>query len=200
MEKTIIGLIVGLVIGAVVMYLYMPKAAKKKIDHFLNGLMASNETIEDFLSSILTKQEAERFINELKKNLSAEIYLHISGRSVSDGAAKLLVDQVCTRLTSNEEESELQQGFWDRKKDAIKIIFKDYLEYFIQNNKEFIEQTLSDKINNVITQNGVELVTNLVNQEIDHILSLPVSSLFQGNENTINELKQQLSANLLGKI
>lgn len=194
-----IGLIVGLVIGAVVMYLYIPKAAKKKIDNFLTGLMSSNETIGEFLSRILTNPEAKRFVNKLKKDLSEQIYLRISECSVSDGAAHLLVEQVCTRLTLDQVGSELPQGFFGRGKDMLKNIIKDYIESVVRKNECLIEQTLSSKINDIITQNGETLVANIVNQEIDHILSRPVSSMFQGNEETINKLKQQFSTVLMGK-
>lgn len=199
MGSLFIGLIVGLAIGVVALYLYMPKVAMKKIDSFLTGLMSSSETIREFLSRNLTATEFERLINELKRNLSAQIYIRISERSVSDGAAHLLVAQVSTRLSSNQVESEQRQGFFGRKMDALKNVVMGHAENIIENNKEFIEKTLSDKINDVITKNGEEIIADLVNKEIDNILSRPVSSLFQGNEKVITELKQNLSNNLLGK-
>ena len=197
MWSLIIGLIVGSLIGAVVLYLCIPQLAKKKIDNFLSELMSSNETIGEFISRILTESEAKLFVNELKKNLSAQIYLGISERSVSDNAAQLLVDQVSTRLTPNEEENESQQSFFGRGKDILKNFVKGHVENIIENNKDTIEQTLSDKIHNVIAQNGEKVVTNIVNQEIDTLLSRPVSSLIQGD--TMNELKQKFSDVLLGK-
>lgn len=198
MGYLIIGLIVGLVIGAGVLYLYMPKIAKKKIDSSLTELMSRNETIGEFLSRILAEPKAERFINELKKNLSAQIYLRIYERSVSDNAAHLLVAQVSTKLTPNEVERESQQGIFSRGKDMLKNLVKGHVEGIIENNKDYIEQALSNNIHDVITQNGEDIVAQIVNQEIDHILSHPVSSLFQGNEEIINKLKQQFSTVLLG--
>ena len=195
----IIGLIVGLVLGSGVLYLYMPKIAKKKIDSFLTGLMPSNETIGGFLFRILTEPEAKRFVNELKKKLSDEIYSRISNRSVSNVAAHLLVEQICTRLTLDQVGSELPQGFFGRGTDMLKNIIKDYIEKVIRKNEGLIEQTLSNKIHDVIAQNGEAVVANIVNQEIDRILSRPVSSLFQGNEETMNKLKQQFSDMLIGK-
>lgn len=196
----VIGLIVGLVIGAVALYLYMPKVAKKKIDNFLSGLKSSNETIGEFLSRILTEQEARRFVNELKRNLSAQIYLRISERSVSENAAHLLVTQVSTRLTPNEEEYKSQQGLFGRGNDMLKNFVKGHVEGMVENNKDYIEQALSNKLHDVIVKNGEDIVAHIVNQEINHILSHPVSSLFQGNENIINKLKQQFSSVILGKI
>lgn len=195
----IIGLIIGLVIGAGALYLYMPKAAKKKIDSFLTGLMSSNETIGGFLSRILSEAEVDCFVNELKKNLREQIYSRISNRSVSNGAAHLLVEQVCTRLTLDQVGSELPQGFFGRGTDMLKNIIKDYIEKVIRKNEGLIEQTLSNKIHYIITQYGEAVVANIVNQEIENIFSRPVSSLFQGNEETIYKLKQQFSDMLIGK-
>ena len=198
MECFITGLIIGLVIGAVALYLYMPKVAKKKIDNFLMGLITSNVTIKEFLFRHLAAEEAERFVCELKRKMSVQIFSRISEQSVSDSAAHMLVAQVSTRLTSGEEH-ESQQGFFGKGKDMLKNLVKGHVEEMVQNNKDYVEQILSNKIHDVIVQNGEVVVANIVSQEIDSFLSRPLSSLFQGDEDMLDELKQQFGTILKGK-
>lgn len=65
----------------------------------------------------------------------------------------------------------------------------DGAEEAINNNRDLIEQKLADKINEIIKNNGEEMVSQLVDSEIDKILEKPMHELIEGNDDLLAMLK-----------
>ncbi len=193
MTKLIIGLLSGLAVGGLVTFLITKKAAAKKIENFIKGLSSSKETIRQFLKRYLSEEELSGYISGLKEKLSGQIYNRISDPSLSDNISQLVVNRLADKLSIHNEEGESSKyGFIGNAVNVVKDVLKSRVETAVTNNQDTIEQTLSEKINEVLKNNSKEIISIIIDTEIDKILSQPISTLFDGREAMIASLKQRL--------
>lgn len=192
MEYLLIGLGVGMAIGLLITYLCMRKVARDKIDRFITGTFSSNETIRAFLSRHLSTTEMLNIVDGLKSNLSAMIYSRVSDRSVSTGAAHMIVTKINYHVAPHGERDDSKHGLFRNAANMVVDAVKARAEAAIENNQPVIEENLGNKINEVITKNGKSVISDIVNDEVEKILSMPMSRLFEGNEQLLISLKQKM--------
>lgn len=198
MANIIIGMIVGLLIGLILTILVIRAKAKKKIDNFIVDITSSNETVKQFLNRYLSDNELEDFINGIKSRISMQIYSNLSDSSVSESISHHVFQALESKLsTHNDEKNTSKQGFFGNAFSAVKDAIKNRVENVVMNEQSVIEQTISDKIHDIIISNGKDIISDIVDAETDKILSKPLASLFGGNEKTIHMIKQRIASELL---
>ena len=192
MELLFIGLGAGLAIGSLAVYLCMRKIASRKIDKFISEFMWSSETIGSFIRRHLTAEDANDFVNGLKTNLSCMIYNQITDKKLSEDVSKKAVERICKTLTPNSQVKEQSRfGRLGQVVGTVVDAVREYAESSIEKNRDVIEKVLSDKLNEVM-RNGNAFVSNIVNSGVERILAMPVSSLLEGNEQTVAVLKKRI--------
>lgn len=192
MTKLIIGLVVGLAIGGLAAFFVIRKATVKKIGTFIDSLTSSKETIRQFFMRYLSEKELENYVKDLKDKLSSKIFARISDPSVSNEVSHVVVERLADKLsTSDEDKAPSKHGFWGDAIGAVKDVLKSRAEETLVKNQAVIEQMLSGKIGEVVLNNGKEIISSIIDNEIDKILSQPVSTLLEGNEEMITIIKQK---------
>ena len=192
MTKLIIGLVVGLAIGDLVAFFAIRKVTVKKNGDFINSLTLSKETIRQFFMRYLSEKELENYVRDLKDKLSSKIFSMISAPSVSSDVSHVVVERLADKLsTSGEDKAPSKHGFLGNAMGAVKDVLKSRAEETLVKNQAVIEQMLSGKISEVVLNNGKEIISSIIDNEIDKILSQPVSTLLEGNEEMITTIKQK---------
>ena len=182
MTNVIIGLVVGLAIGGLIAFFVIRKVTVKKIGNFINGLSLSKETIRQFLMRYLSEKEFENYVRDLKDKLSSKIYARISEPSVSNDVSHVVVEHLADKLSfSDEDKAPSKHGFLGNAMGAVKDVLKSRVEETLVKNQAAIEQILSGKINEVVLNNGKEIVSIIIDREIDKLLEQPVSTLIVGD-------------------
>ncbi len=189
----IIAIICSFVVGAALALLVVRKVATSKIDKFISGIQNYQGTIARFMERYFAPDEFRLFVSNLKENLSQKIYARLSDKSFGDDVSHVTLGYVQDKLSGNREETQQDnQGFLKSTFRAIKNAVKGGAETILEANRGSIEERLSEKINEVISADGYAIVSNIVDKEVDKILSMPVAKLFEGNEQLITSLRQKV--------
>lgn len=192
MTKLIIGLVVGLAIGGLAAFFVIRKATVKKIGNFIDGLVLSKETIRQFFLRYLSEKELDNYVRDLKEKLSSMLYARISDPSVCDDVSRIVVERLADNLsTSDEDKAPSRHGLLGNARRAVRHVLRSHAEEALVENQDVIEQMLSGKISEVVLNNGKEIISSIIDNEIDKILSQPVSTLMEGNEEMITTIKQK---------
>lgn len=193
MTKLIIGLVVGLAIGGLTAFFVIRKATVKKIGNFIDSLTSSKETIKQFLMRYLSEKELENYVRDLKEKLSSKLYARISDPSVCDDVSRIVVERLADNLsTSDEDKAPSRHGLLGNARRAVRHVLRSHAEEALVENQDVIEQMLSEKINKVVLNNGNEIISSIIDNEIDKLLEQPVSKLIEGNEEMFATVKQRL--------
>ena len=193
MTKLIIGLVAGLAIGGLTAFFVIRKATVKKIGNFIDSLTSSKETIRQFLIRYLSEKELEDYVRDLKDKLSSKLYARISDPSVSNDVSHVVVEHLADKLSiSDEEKDPSKHGFLGNAMGVVRDVLKSRAEEKLVKNQDVIEQILSEKINRTVLNNGNEIISSIIDNEIDKLLEQPVSTLIKGNEEIVANIKQRL--------
>ena len=193
MTKLIIGLVAGLVIGGLTAFFVIRKATVKKIGNFIDSLTSSKETVRQFLIRYLSEKELEDYVRDLKDKLSSKLYARISDPSVSNDVSHVVVEHLADKLSiSDEEKDPSKHGFLGNAMGVVRDVLKSRAEEKLVKNQDVIEQILSEKINRTVLNNGNEIISSIIDNEIDKLLEQPVSTLIKGNEEIVANIKQRL--------
>lgn len=193
MTKLIIGLVVGLAIGDLVAFFAIRKVTVKKNGDFINSLTLSKETIRQFFMRYLSEKELENYVRDLKDKLSSKIYALISDPSVSSDVSHVVVGHLVNKLSTDDEEKDTsKRSFRESAMETLKNMLKSRAEEILVKNQEVIEQLLGEKINKAVLNDGNEIISSIIGNEIDKLLEQPVSTLMDGNEEMITTIKQRV--------
>lgn len=194
MTQIIIGISVGLIVGGLGVFVAVRKIATKRIEDFIVGLGNSQETIRQFLSKWLSEKELDDYLADIKERLTSRIYNRFAEPSVSDKVSQLVVSRLADKLSKGEEKKEepSRRGFFGNALHFMGDALRSRVEVAVENNQETIGQILSGKINEAIKGNGKEVISSIIDSEVDRLLSQQVSSLFKDNERMIALLKQRI--------
>lgn len=192
MTKLIIGLVVGLAIGGLAAFFVIRKVTVKKTGNFIDSLTSSKETIRQFFMRYLSEKELENYVRSLKDKLSSKIFARISDPSVSNEVSNVVVERLADKLSTNDEDkAPSKHGLLGNAMGAVKDVVKSHAEEALVKNQVVVEQMISGKISEVVLNNGKEIISNIIDNEIDNILAQPVSTLLEGNEEIITTIKQK---------
>ena len=193
MTNVIIGLVAGLAIGGLTAFFVIRKATVKKIGNFIDSLASSKETIKQFLMRYLSEKELEDYVRDLKDKLSSKLYARISDPSVSNDVSHVVVEHLADKLSTGDEEKDpSKHGFLGNAMGVVRDVLKSRAEEKLVKNQDVIEQILSEKINKAVLNNGNEIISSIIDNEIDKLLEQPVSILIKGNEEIVANIKQRL--------
>lgn len=190
MINIIIGILIGAAATAVAILLSRRKIAARKVNGLIENLKNNGETIRRFLVRYLGEKETDEIVARLKQSLCEKIYAKLSDGNVGESVSGMVVDRICDRLSEHNHENQHEEhGLVGHIIRSVADRVADGAEEAIHNNRDLIEQKLADKINEIIKNNGEEMISQLVDSEIDKVLEKPMHELIEGNEDLLEMLK-----------
>ncbi len=145
------------------------------IDEKLHQIKAANTKVEDFIHCGLRPDETHQLITLIEKDATAFLYNKLNSPEVVD------------KLTRH-----ISQGLDDYIEKQLKgNVFKTLLG-INRRITDSIKSILTEKIKDVLYADSHVVIENLVEDEIHHILNMPVDNIFHHWEDKIPEIKQIL--------
>lgn len=162
------------------------------VESFINRQKSNSETVEEFLARFLSTEEITTLKHAIKNNLTTQVEAKLIDSSLGDRIAHLAMDYVVAKFGINGTQ-EIMSGLGNTMKGVsgmASALFGSHniIGKFLEMLREPTEKYLAKNINAILRTNGHEIVTNLVGNGIDTILSTSMADHLAHKEEQIRQL------------
>ena len=140
-------------------------------DTFVARQKVNDETLRAFLSHFISDQDLEKIQSDAGGELASQIHSRLADSNLGNMLAHAAVEHAICRMEHS----------------LLGIAFN--LEQFLILLQEPAEHLLSKHINQIISNNSEEIITNLIGQESDKLLDTPVCDLLRGHDEQLAQLR-----------
>lgn len=142
-------------------------------DSFINSQKVNSETVEQFLSHYLKKEDIEYLKASVANDLSSQIHTALANSQLGDKIAHIVVDHVMTKV-----------------KNGMLGMFG--ADQFLGLVAASAENLLAKNINEMLSNHSQEMVGNLIGDQIQSFMTVPMKNLFVGRDEAIEKGKESL--------
>lgn len=170
----------------------------------------NTETVSQLLGHYLSKAEIESIANNVNQSITKQTYEKLADSSVGEKVAHIAIDHVAQKLTidgAQELLSGLGGALGGLGGMAAGLFGGTIVAKFLGMLREPAEHFLANNINTMLRNNGEEIVSNMIDGEVDNFLNKPVCQLLEGHEeqlaqavNTIESIYRSVITDHLPKI
>ena len=143
-------------------------------DTFTARQKVNGETLRAFLSHFISSQDLEKIQSDACGELAAQIHSRLADSNLGTMLAHAAVEHAISKM----ENSLLGFAF--------------NAEQFLILLQEPAEHLLSKHINQIISNNSEEIISNLIGQESNKLLDTPVCELLKGHDEQLVQLRHIL--------
>lgn len=143
-------------------------------DTFAARQKVNGETLRAFLSHFISSQDLEKIQSDAGGELAAQIHSRLADSNLGTMLAHAAVEHAISKM----ENSLLGFAF--------------NAEQFLILLQEPAEHLLSKHINQIISNNSEEIISNLIGQESNKLLDTPVCELLKGHDEQLAQLRHIL--------
>ena len=143
-------------------------------DTFVARQKVNGETLRAFLSHFISSQDLEKIQSDAGGELAAQIHSRLAESNVGTMLAHAAVEHAISKM----ENSLLGFAF--------------NAEQFLILLQEPAEHLLAKHINQIISNNSEEIISNLIGQESNKLLDTPVCELLKGHDEQLDQLRHIL--------
>ena len=143
-------------------------------DTFVARQKVNGETLRAFLSHFISSQDLEKIQSDAGGELAAQIHSRLADSNLGTMLAHAAVEHAISKM----ENSLLGFAF--------------NAEQFLILLQEPAEHLLSKHINQIISNNSEEIISNLIGQESNKLLDTPVCELLKGHDEQLVQLRHIL--------
>ena len=163
------------------------------VEEFIETQKYNKETVKEFLCHYLSEEEMSAISQNVNESLTKQTYKKLADPSVGEKVAHIAIDQVAKKLSVDGAE-ELLAGLGGAIGGlggvAAGLLGGNIVARFLGMLREPAERFLADNINNILKNNGKEIVSNMINGEVEEFLNKPVCKLLEGHD---DQLKQAVN-------
>lgn len=171
----------------------MINKVRSAVEEFLEVQKNNDETVKEFLCHYLSEEEMSAISQNVNESLTKQTYKKLADPSVGEKVAHIAIDQVAKKLSVDGAE-ELLAGLGGAIGGlggvAAGLLGGNIVARFLGMLREPAERFLADNINNMLKNNGKEIVSNMIDGEVEEFLNKPVCKLLEGHD---NQLKQAVN-------
>ena len=170
----------------------------------------NTETVSQLLGHYLSKAEIESIANNVNLSITKQTYEKLADSSVGEKVAHIAIDHVAQKLTidgAQELLSGLGGALGGLGGMAAGLFGGTIVAKFLGMLREPAEHFLANNINTMLRNNGEEIVSNMIDGEVDNFLNKPVCKLLEGHEeqlaqavNTVESIYRSIISDHLPKI
>ena len=143
-------------------------------DMFIAKQKINTESLRTFLSHFLSKDDLDKIQSDTGRELAAQIHSRLADSNLGTMLAHAAVEHAISKM----ENSLLGFAF--------------NAEQFLILLQEPAEHLLSKHINQIISNNSEEIISNLIGQESNKLLDTPVCELLKGHDEQLVQLRHIL--------
>lgn len=138
------------------------------IDGFFAKQKVNEETLREFLTHYISEQELDAIALNTKMELTDNIYHKLADSNLGDKIAVRAVDYVI---------------------DNIGVVI---IPMVVRLLRESVQQRIATAINDLFRENSKEIVSNLISNETDNLVSCKLSRLLDGKEEQLAKIKEMV--------
>ena len=180
------------------------------VEEFIETQKYNKETVKEFLCHYLSEEEMSAISQNVNESLTKQTYKKLADPSVGEKVAHIAIDQVAKKLSVDGAE-ELLAGLGGAIGGlgglAAGLLGGNIVARFLGMLREPAERFLADNINNMLKNNGKEIVSNMIDGEVEEFLNKPVCKLLEGHDdqqkqavNTVESIYRAIINDHLPKI
>ena len=180
------------------------------VEEFIETQKYNKETVKEFLCHYLSEEEMSAISQNVNESLTKQTYKKLADPSVGEKVAHIAIDQVAKKLSVDGAE-ELLAGLGGAIGGlggvAAGLLGGNIVARFLGMLREPAERFLADNINNMLKNNGKEIVSNMIDGEVEEFLNKPVCKLLEGHDdqqkqavNTVESIYRAIINDYLPKI
>ena len=143
-------------------------------DTFVAKQKVNTETLRSFLSHFISSQDLVKIQSDTGSELASQIHSRLADSNLGNMLAHAAVEHAISKMESS----------------ILGMAFN--AELFLVFLQEPAENLLSKHINQIISNNSEEIITNLIGQESDKLLDTKVCELLKGHDEQLSQLRQIL--------
>lgn len=142
-------------------------------DAFINSQKANDETVEQFLSHYLKREDIEYLKSSVTSDLSSQIHTALASSQMGDKVAHIVVEHVMAKVRNG------MLGMFGA-------------DQFLSLVAAPAESLLAKNINEMLANHSQEMVGALIGDQIQSFMVTPMKNLFVGREKAIEKAKMSL--------
>lgn len=143
-------------------------------DTFVAKQKVNTETLRSFLGHFISSQDISKIQSDTGIELASQIHSRLADSNLGNMLAHAAVEHAISKMESS----------------ILGMAFN--AELFLVLLQEPAEHLLSKHINQIISNNSEEIITNLIGQESDKLLDTQVCELLKGHDDQLTQLRQIL--------
>lgn len=143
-------------------------------DTFVAKQKVNTETLRSFLGHFISSQDLVKIQSDTGSELALQIHSRLAGSNLGNMLAHSAVEHAISKMESS----------------ILGMAFN--AELFLVLLQEPAEHLLAKQINQIISNNSEEIITNLIGQESDKLLDTKVCELLKGHDEQLSQLRQIL--------
>jgi uncharacterized membrane protein YheB (UPF0754 family) len=157
---------------------HMVGKLRTSVKSFITKQQTNAETVAEFLGHYLSEEEIKGMADSVNESLTRQIHDKLSDQKLGDKIAHVAMKHALDSLLDEDSSAEVLQSL----PGIAKSIGKSVLGMVLAALQEPVENLLSRNINDILKNNGDEIVSKLINEEADRLLSTPMQQLLHGKE------------------
>lgn len=143
-------------------------------DEFVAKQKVNTETLRSFLSHFISNQDLVKIQSDTRSELASQIHNCLADSNLGNMLAHSAVEHAISKMESS----------------ILGMAFN--AELFLVLLQEPAEHLLAKQINQIISNNSEEIITNIIGQESDKLLDTKVCELLKGHDEQLTQLRQIL--------
>lgn len=152
------------------------------VEEFIEAQKHNKETVKEFLGHYLSDDEIATISQNVNESITKQTYTKLSDASVGKKVAHIAIDCVAAKL-SVDGAQELLSGLGG----MAKLFGGSIVAKFLGMLREPAEHFLADNINTMLKNNGREIISNMIEGEVEGFLNKPVSDLVESHYDQLNQ-------------
>ena len=143
----------------------------KGYDTFINKQKVNSESLRTFLSHFLSKEDLDKIQSDTGRELASQIHSRLADSNLGTTLAHVAVEHTISKMENS----------------LLGIAFN--IEQFLILLQEPAEHLLLKHINQILSKNSEEIITDLIGQESDKLLDTAVCDLLRGHDEQLLQLR-----------
>lgn len=164
---------------------------RSSVDEFINQQKVNEETIRDFLSHYLSVEEIDMIFRSVNESLTNQMSDKLADPIVGETVANLAMNHVANKL--HNEGVQVLLASLGGLAGGLAGIFGGIaggtiVNRFLEMLREPAEKLLANNINNMLSSNGQQIVSNMVDGEVESFLNKKISDLLNGHDTQLAQV------------
>lgn len=168
----------------------MVSKVRLSVEEFIETQKHNPETVKEFLGHYLSDDEIATISQNVNESITKQTYTKLSDASVGEKVAHIAIDHVAEKL-SIDGAQELLAGLGGTMRGlggmAAGLFGGNIVAKFLGMLREPAEHFLANNINTMLKNNGKEIVSNMIDGEVEGLLNKPVCNILESHDDQLEQ-------------